>query len=461
MLPLLLTTPVFAGTSYVPLTGDILVGGQLYQTEILVSNNFPDILAVAETYPIASFQDGTVRAEEDTPTENWMLPGETRVLTRGGARGMLEVEASSEVYIQARLVGQGPAAGKVVEIPVVSSTNAVPANTTVQLMGLERLGDGAISYTNFGIVNLGQEATNCLVDIYRENGEAVLTDVVLTLNPLSHNQFNNVLRLLGETNETNMRFGVACDQASFPYAVANYPGSGEIAFIQSGASGKSELQRPLTGVSNQFDYISDLPVVGFGGIEVGPFLDRSGAEFHGTPGGIPVGGFKPIEINGVEYAKGVSWYPLWGRVPYMEFQLNGDYAVFSSVVRIDDHYFNHYEWAVVEENTGRWIRLERPGDGFRGAERTNPIRIGAAANFRILGDGEVLYQSGEIYAYGEGEFVEIDVRGVNVLRLQLNPDGTEQLGAPHRNGLRRARLVTRCSWHDMISFGDAKVYRAR
>ncbi len=461
LLPLLLTTPVFAGTVYVPYSGDVMLGGQHYQTMIWLSNDYPDILGLAETYFIPSFQDGTVRAEGDTGVENWLAPGATRVISSAGARGMLEIEASSEVYVQARLVpvGQEIANAQGVELPVISSDNVVPANTKVQLLGWERKNDGADAYSNFGLVNLGHDNANCLVDIYRGTGEVVLADVLLTFNPLSHNQFDNVLSLLGETEASEWRFGISCDQPTLPYLSIYYPSTGSITFIEGAASGKSELQRPLTGVSSEFDYISDLPIEGWGGIEVGPFLDSSGVEFHGVPQ--PVGGFKPIKINGVEYAKGVSWYPLWGHTPYMEFRLDGQYAVFTSVVRIDDHFFNHYEWAVVEESTGRWIRLERPSDGFRGSERSNPIRIGAAANYRIIGDGEVLYQSGEIYAYGEPEVIEIDVRGVDILRLQLNPDGTEQLNAPHRRGLTRARLVKRCSWHDMISFGDAKVFRAR
>ena len=79
--------------------------------------------------------------------------------------------------------------------------------------------------------------------------------------------------------------------------------------------------------------------------------------------------------------------------------------------------------------------------------------------FQVLGDGEALFASPEIYAYGDAVLLEIDVTGVDVLRLQTHPDGTEQLSAPHRNGLSSPRLVRRCPWNDMVSFADPKVFK--
>ena len=144
-------------------------------------------------------------------------------------------------------------------------------------------------------------------------------------------------------------------------------------------------------------------------------------------------------------------------MPYIEYDLNEEYAWYTADIRIDDYYFNKYEWAIVEPD-GRYVRLQRPSDGYRGRETQNPIRVGSAAFFQIIGDGEVLFQSEEIYAYGPPVKVEIDVRGVKILRLRLHPDGTEQLVAPYRNGLPSPRLVKRCSWFDMISFADGKLF---
>ena len=453
----LLAAPAFAGTVYVPYAADVTVGGQQYETWIWASNDYPDILGLAEYYFIPSFQDGTVRQID--PVEVWLNPGESRVfdLGGGGVRGMLEIEASAEVYLQARLVPAGgtPAEGQGVALPIVSSDNVVPAGETVQLLGWEREADGALASSNFGLLNLGHSATDCSVDVYKNTGEVVIANVVLTFNALSHNQFDNVLSILGETEAREWRLAVSCDQPFFPYLSILYPETGRLTFVEGAASGKSQLDRPGGGPSTQFEYLSDLPIDRWGGLEVGPLVDRSGLDLHANP---PLHSFKPLEIQGVEYAKGISFYPRWNAVPYVEFRLDGNYALFTADVRVDDYFTGHYEWAVVNTTTNQWERLERPPDGFHGVERTNPIRIGAALTFQVIGDGQVLYQGPEVYAYGPPVQIEVDVTGVQVLRLQTHPDGTERLEAPHRNGLSSPRLVKRCPWTDLIDFADAKLF---
>ncbi len=457
LLLVMLAAPVFAGTVYVPVASDVTIGGQQYQTWIFASNNYPDILGLVDHFFIPSFQDGTVRSVEST--EVWLLAGESRVLGLGGGsvRGMLEIEASSEVYLQARLVPVGgtPADGQGVSVPIVSSDNVIPAGQEVHLLGWERDADGALASSNFGLLNLGHSATDCSVNVYKDSGEVVIEDIVLTFEALSHNEFNNVLALLGETDARDWRLSVTCDQPFFPYLSIYYPATGRLTFASAAESGKSQLDRPGSGPSTQFEYLSDLPVDRWGGLEIGPLIDRTGIDFHASP---VVYGYKNLEINGVVYDKGVSFYPKWSQTPFVEFKLDGNYALFTADVRVDDDHYDDYEWAVVNTVTGNWERLERPSDGYRGAERTNPIRVGSATSFRVIGDGNVLYQGPEVYAYGPPDQISVDVTGVQVLRLQISPDGTERLVAPYRNGLSQERLVKRCTWFDLINFADAKLF---
>ena len=57
------------------------------------------------------------------------------------------------------------------------------------------------------------------------------------------------------------------------------------------ASGQSLLERPTEGgVSSQFDYLSDLPIDRWGGIELRPFVDSTGIDFHGGSNGNTVVG---------------------------------------------------------------------------------------------------------------------------------------------------------------------------
>ena len=464
VLPLLLAllaAPIFAGSVYVPYASDVTVGGQQYEIWVWASNDYPDILGLAEHFFIPSFQDGTDRELESTQV--WLTPGETRVLDIGGGnvRGMLEIEASSEVHLQARLVpvGGSPADGQGVSLPIVSSDNVIPAGEKVHLLGWEREANGALSSSNFGLLNLGHSATECSVDVNKANGEVVIANVILNFAALSHNQFDNVLALLGETNDSNWRLSIVCDRPYFPYLSIYYPATGRLTFVEAAANGRSDLAQPGGGggggPSEQFEYLSDLPVDRWGGLEIGPLIDRTGIDFHASP---IRHSYKKLEINGVEYDKGISFYPRWSQVPFVEFRLNGNYALFTADVRVDDDHSDDYEWAVVNTSTGNWERLERPSDGYRGRERTNPIRVSSALTFRVIGDGVVLYQGPEVYAYGPADKIEVDVTGVQVLRLQGHPDGTERVSAPHRNGLTQNRLVRRCPWFDLINFADAKIF---
>ncbi len=456
ILLLLLAAPAFAGTVYAPYAAEFELGGVTYETRVWITNDSANAGTIEYLY-LPTFQIGTDRDDLE-PTEMVVAPGQTMILAVGGDRGMLEIFAPEEIYVHARLVPvDGDPAGHGVDLPIVSSDNVIPAGGTAHLLGWERGGDGVAAYSNFGLLNLGHEAADCLVDVLRGNGTTVVDSFPISIGPLSHNQFDQALGLIGATEVNGWRAVVTCDEEFYSYVSILYPATGRLIFVGPAASGRSELQRPPGGgVSGQFDYLSDLPIDDWNGLEIGPFIDSSGIDFHASGG--PIGGHLPIRIQGVTYQKGISFYPEWNRTPYVEYRLDGQYALFTAIVRVDDSFNDHYEWAVVRESDGSWLRLERPPEGYNGPERSNPIRVGSAMTFKLTGDGATLYQGPEIYAYGEPLVIEVDVRGVDVLRLQAHPDGTEQLGAPHRNGLSSARLVRRCPWLDLIDFADAKLF---
>ncbi len=457
---LLLAVPAFAGTVYAPYAANVELGGVTYETRVWVANADRGADAIIEYLYLPIFRDGTDRDGVE-PTELVVPAGDTITLAVAGSRGMLEIFAPEEVQVHARLVAtHGDAEGQGFDLPILSSDNVLQAGGKAHLLGWERLGNGDTSYTNFGLVNMGDQIANCLVDVIRIDGVKVVEAYPITVNALSHNQWPQALGIAGVTEALGWRAIVTCDQEFYSYAVVNYPATSRLIVVTPSASGRSQLERPLDGgVSTEFDYLSDLPIASWSGLEIGPFLDRSGIDFHPAGGGPPVGGIAPIRIQGVTYEKGLSFYPRWSVTGYVEYQLNGEYAQFNAIARVDDFFNGRYEWAVVENDD--WRRLERPSDGFRGVERSNPIRVGSAMTFQVKGDGVVLYQSPEVYAYGDPVVIELDVRGVNVLRFQAHPDGTEQLGAPHRNGLSSARLVKRCPWLDMIDFADAKLFLTR
>ncbi len=451
----LLASPVVAGTVYVPLAAELEVGTTTYRTWVWLLNP-TDSPVTVEHHFITSFSSGTVRNNQ--PSSFNLQPGQQRILWTPQGQGMWEFFAPNEVQIQARLIAETdqPSNGQGIALPVITSENLVGAGETAYLLGWARRGNGTRTSSNFGLINLGRQATGCEVSVWNSEGTPVVQDVPLSFEALSHNQFQNVLAILGATEAVHWQLAVSCDQPFFPYLSLYYPETGRLAFQQSATSGNSDLVRPSNTNGDNFHYQADRQILRFGGLDLGPYLNSSGAEFHDPAGWF--GGHAPMRINGVTYEKGVSFYPSWGQVPFIEYDLDGQYTIYTADVRIDDYYFNKYEWAVVDVGTGQWRRLERPGDGYHGVERENPIRVGAAASYRVIGDGVVLYQSPEIYAYGPPDKIEIDVTGVQILRLELDPDGTEQLEAPYRNGLTEPRLVNRASWFDMIDFADGKFF---
>lgn len=246
LLALLLAVPASGGVVYVPVATGLTLGDVEYRTLVWASNHNTEILGVAEYYFIPTFADGTADRDFAEPTQVWMGAGESTVFAVPPGRGMLEILASPDVYIHARLVpaGEGPASGQGVNLPVVSSDNSVPEDQGTQLLGWERQQDGAAAFSSFGLINLGHTSTDCSVSAFRDDGQVVVEDVVLTFNPLSHNQFDNVLAILGQTEGSNWRVSVTCDQPFFPYLGVFYGETGRIVFVGPAASGQSLLQPP-------------------------------------------------------------------------------------------------------------------------------------------------------------------------------------------------------------------------
>ena len=246
LLALLVAAPALAGTVYVPYASSPELGGVQYRTWIWASNHNTEINGVAEHLFIPSFTDGTADRDLVDPTQVWMGPGRSRVIRVAPGRGMLEILASPDVYIHARLVpvGEDPRSGQGIHLPVISSDNLVPADQETHLLGWERQDDGALASSSFGLVNLGHEGATCSVSAFRDDGQVVVEDVVLGFLPLSHNHFDNVLSILGQTEGSNWRVSVTCDQPFFPYLAVFYGETGRIVLVGPAASGRSQLDRP-------------------------------------------------------------------------------------------------------------------------------------------------------------------------------------------------------------------------
>ena len=248
---------------------------------------------------------------------------------------------------------------------------------------------------------------------------------------------------------------------------------------EAGASGSAGAG---TGGTAAFDYLSDLNWTQTQGIKsgLGPLKDVSGYNPHIPPPNI---GFAPISIQGVVYSKGVVWFSSWGS-SFVEWALGGKYKRLTMKVRIDDYRRGKVvdsEWACANFATGDYLFLCRPPN-YKTAKETkcptpgscsivcqnnNPkeptckfdnLKIGAGGNVVISGDGKTLHTTQEFYAYGPPEDINLDVTGVQTLRVRFNARHTEQLNAPYRSGLPAPVTMKQVGWFDLLDLADAKLH---
>ena len=235
-------------------------------------------------------------------------------------------------------------------------------------------------------------------------------------------------------------------------------------------------------VVEAFVYLSDLEWSDVHRVQEGggPFVDASGFDPHIDA---PIGGFAPIVIEGITYLKGVAWASRWIE-SWVEWPLDSSYSSLVMKVRIDDYRRNpsrvNHEWSCVNGAANEHQFICRPEGHQTAEEQVCPtpgscavpcvndspleptcaydvLRVGAGGRLRILGDGQTLLETGEFYGYGSPLDVEVDVTGVDVLRVHFLAGHTEQPEAPYRTGLASPQLVQRTSWFDLVDLADARL----
>lgn len=463
LIPLALAVPAQqaqAGVVYVPYPGPVEIAGVQYETQIWVSNIDEEKFRRIEYLLIQSRKNGTER--KDGPTLVRIPPGvTTRLGISENVKGMVEIFAAPQVAINARLVRSvavaGAKPGSGAQLPVVSSENLAAAGETIHLQGWERTED--LVHSNLGILNLGDSEIHCEIGVFRADGSQIASTALIRFNARSHVQYDEALGILEAGNVRDVRGEVTCDQEFYAYVSIFYDHLDpelptDVVFVEPSASGRSELRRPVD--EGDFIYLDEMNWSQTSNVRNGPHKNASGWDPHAGKHGI--GGYKKIEINGTTYEHGISWFPGWND-SWVAWRLDGEYQRFTATVRIDDEKTGEYEWALVDRSTGKFIDLVRPPGGYGARETSTNFRVGAAASIRIYGDGQLLFESGEFYAYGPAVEVDVDVTGVKVLRVELEADGHERANAPQRAGLPSPPALVRvCTWFDLIDLADAKLF---
>lgn len=226
-----------AGTGYVPLPGIQTVGPATYEAQVLISNDAAQAREVKQVQ-LATDTDGTPRGA--APAGLQIAANQTNVVKPAATfRGLLELSGSTDLRFAARLVRTGQDSLGV-QIPVVTSENMQAANLSLTLQGLIAAGTRT---TDMTIVNLGKQAAQCRVSLYRADGSTILANSEVNLKPLSHRYFVNIFSGLA-AEITEARATVTCNKDFFAYALLSNSATGEIAVVEPSGSGESLLAVP-------------------------------------------------------------------------------------------------------------------------------------------------------------------------------------------------------------------------
>jgi hypothetical protein len=239
-------SPAFAGFVYVPVLDRTGSSGSKHTTEVWVSNNGTEERRYA-TFFLPAGSGGIQRS--GTSTKSTVLAGRTVKLIGigggggGSATGLLEIEGGTQVLVEARMVNAPSGGfGAATAVPVISSENALAPNAIAELLALSRDTSGA--YTDLEVVNLGNQAAQCAIQLFRADGSQIGSTAKVAVPPLALRHFGDVFTVLGETSVADARARVACNQTFFAFAGIFNPARTLLTFATPAASGASTLAGP-------------------------------------------------------------------------------------------------------------------------------------------------------------------------------------------------------------------------
>jgi hypothetical protein len=236
----------FAGAVYIPVPDPVKASGSTHSLQIWITNAGTAQRSYTATL-LTGDSDGTQRPGP-TPTGTPVAVGRTTLLGGLGIPGrvnLLELNADAAMSIEARLVSTPPTGqiSSASAVPLISSDNLFEAGKKAVILGLRR-DNGVGDVASLGIVNLGKQASQCQVKLFRADGSQIATTATLTFKPLSLRYFEDAFALLGEAQVADARAEVSCTQPFYAYAAQYLGSSSQLLFVTPAASGASTLTGP-------------------------------------------------------------------------------------------------------------------------------------------------------------------------------------------------------------------------
>ncbi|HEY3569619.1 MAG TPA: hypothetical protein VGP73_16930 [Thermoanaerobaculia bacterium] len=233
--------PIHAATVYVPLLDPVNATGSPLATQLWISNY--DGVARPYTTTLLSDQDG-VEAKAASST----VPARRAVfLDRAAAQGetgLLAIDDDSEALLVDAWVKSGRGQNlHYAGLPVITSETQAAAGSAIYLNGVGK--SGSRDVTQLALINLGDAASQCQVDVVAEDGSLVRNAGSVEVPAKSMSRFEDALGLRGEPAATAQ---VSCDQPFYAVAALADSKTTEVSFVNPSetieAAAKARRRKP-------------------------------------------------------------------------------------------------------------------------------------------------------------------------------------------------------------------------
>jgi hypothetical protein len=221
---LALAAPLKAETFYVPIIEPVNAAGAPLATRLWISN----FDGVERPYSTALLAD---REGVETKAASAAVPANRAVYldkaAAQGETGLLAIDdASSELVVNAWVESGRGRNLHYAGLPVISSQTQGSAGAALYLNGVGR--DGNRDVTQLALVNLGEAAAQCQVDVVAEDGSVVRNAGSVEVPAKSMSRYDDALGLRGEPAATAR---VSCDQPFYALAATADAKTSEVSFI--------------------------------------------------------------------------------------------------------------------------------------------------------------------------------------------------------------------------------------
>jgi hypothetical protein len=219
-----LATPMRADTVFIPVVEPVNAAGAPLATQLWISN----FDGVERPYATAFFQAD--RAGATPKAASSTVPADRAIylekIAAVGETGLLAVDASPELAISAWIKSTRGKRVFYAGLPVITAENQIAAGTLTYLNGVGR--DGNRDVTQLALVNLGETAAQCQVDVVALDGSLVRNAGSVEVPAKSMSRFEDALGLRGEAAATAR---VACDQPFYALAAMVDSKTSEVSFV--------------------------------------------------------------------------------------------------------------------------------------------------------------------------------------------------------------------------------------